>query len=91
MQNVATVVVERQDEKWQACFSSVPNFVRTADTPGDAMSTLLSLFREIEFSQGDVSLVQERSSEGHLEFTIPYRLLRPAEPSHQSALLEPLE
>lgn len=80
MQNVATVVIERQDDQWSACFSSVPHFIRTANTPGEAMSALLSLMSEIEFSQSKVSLVEERSREDHLEFTIPYLMHRPAQP-----------
>jgi hypothetical protein len=75
MKTEARIIIELRAEQWHAWFADVPDFSRTAATPGDAMTALLCLFTQIEFSHRHVTLDERNSREGHFEFLVPFQFL----------------
>lgn len=75
MKNQAKIVVEWRNGEWHAWVSDVPDFTRSAATPGDAMAALLSLFTEIQFAQREVTMLEGSSTPDHLEFLVPFHWL----------------
>ena len=75
MASQARIIIEHQSGEWCAWFSDVADFTRSAPTPGDAVTALLSLFTAIEFSHREISLDESHSREGHLEFLVPFQFL----------------
>lgn len=73
MHTLVRLILEKNGQEWSAWFAEIPEFSRNGSTPGDAVTSLLSLFTEIEFFHREIKLVEDAATENHLEFTVPYK------------------